>query len=487
MAEAAGTYPGRWSAARQCAMAACAALGLAACLGGSRPGSAKKRLELRPCKVVDVAEPLRCGELVVPEDRARARGRTISLRVVVLPATGSRILPPLYSLDGGPGMPATAAAGFFATAGAIHREHADVILVDQRGTGGSGALPCPVSFSDPLRPVLELDVVRECRERLSTRANLASYSTAAAVADLEAVRAALGHDRIDLIGLSYGTRLAQEYLRTHPHRVRAVALLGTVSPTDKLPLPFARNAHDVLVRLAQQCAADIECHRVVPDMMADIAALRARLATERIQVALAGDRVATLEAGPFWEAVRAHLVTTSSQRRLPWLLHEAALGRFAPMLAASGADPGPDLAANGLLLSVSCPEDTLHIAGPEVSAADHTVFGAYRVRQQLTACKAWGLPVVPRAGFVASEAPVLLIAGGMDHVTPVRAAEEVAAHLPNSRVVVVPALGHLPEGLSNMECYERIVHAFFIAGDAADLDLECLNTMHPPPFQTDAR
>ncbi|HEU5056958.1 MAG TPA: alpha/beta fold hydrolase, partial [Kofleriaceae bacterium] len=363
-------------------------------------------------------------------------------------------------------------------------EHADVVLVDQRGTGGSGALSCPVSFSDPLRPVLDLEVVRACRDRLSARADLASYSTAAAVADLDAVRAALGHDRIDIIGLSYGTRVAQEYLRAHPDRVRAVVLLGTVSPADRLPLPFAHNAHQVLVRLAQECAADVACHRAVPDMLADVAAVRATLATGKVEVALAGDRVATLEAGPFWEAVRAQLVTASSQRRLPWLLHEAALGRFAPIVVASGRTAGPDLAANGLLLSVSCPEDTLHIAAAELGAADQTVFGAYRVRQQLAACEAWGLPAVPRGGFVDSDAPVLLLAGGMDHVTPVRAAEEVAAHLPRSRVVVVPALGHFPEGLSGMECYERVIHGFLVAGDAADLDLQCLQAMQPPPFQT---
>lgn len=457
---------------------------IAAALGGCRARPAPpeaRRLPLRACSLPGVPGRVLCGELRVPEDRARAGGRTISLRVLVLPATGARTMPPLYSLDGGPGVPASVAAGFFATAGAIHREHADVVLVDQRGTGGSAALPCPVSFSDPLREVLALDLVRDCRRRLAARADLARYSTAAAVADLEDVRAALGQDRIDLMGLSYGTRLAQEYMRAHPRRVRAVTLIGTLSPTDRLPLSFAQNAEDVLRRLAEQCAADAGCRRAVPDLMGDVAALRDRLAAGPVEAALADGRRATIAAGPFWEAVRALLATTSSQRRLPWLLHEAAQGRFAPILAASGS--GPEVAANGLLLSVSCPEDTLHIAPGELDAAERTLFGSYRVRQQLAACQAWGVPRVARPGFVDSDAPVLLMAGGMDHVTPVREAEEVAAHLPRSRVVVIPALGHFPDGLSHMDCHDRIVHAFFLAGDAGGLDLACLATMQPPAFQ----
>lgn len=449
------------------------------------PPEPDQRLTLRRCGLASVAEPVWCGGLNVPENRALppiAR-RYISLNVVVIPALGDKTLPPLYDLAGGPGVPATHAADFWATAGAIHRRHRDIVLVDQRGTGSSAPLRCDVALADPLVPVLELQAVQRCRLQLGAAADVAQYSTAAAVADLEAVRAALGHERIDLQGLSYGTRVAQEYLRAHPRRVRAVALLGTVSPAMKMPAPYSAGAEAVLRRLAQQCAADKACRKAIPSLVDDVAALQKRFAVGPIVAPRADGTKVELQPGRFWEAVRAQLAAATTQRRLPWLLHEAAAGRFEPLLAATA--PPPDRHANGALLAVSCPEDTLHITTDEIAAARQTVFGDYRLQQQIAACQVWGVPATPaRPGFVASPVPALLMAGEMDHVTPPQQARDVAAHLPNARVVVVPGLGHFPDGLTNMECYDRIISDFFAAGSAAGLDVSCLSAMQPPPFTT---
>ncbi|MGZ6143291.1 MAG: alpha/beta fold hydrolase, partial [Myxococcales bacterium] len=319
---------------------------------------------------------------------------------------------------------------------------------------------------------LERGAVARCRARLARTADLARYTTADAVADLEAVRAALGHDRIDLSGLSYGTRVAQEYLRAHPDRVRAVALLGSLAPDQNLPLPFARTAQVVLDELARQCAADAACHAAVPDLGRDVRAVDDALRKGH----------GALQAGPFWEGVRALLVTTTSQRRLPWLLHEAAQGRFTPILDAMKDRPK---GADGLLLSVECPEDTLHITQKEQQASTGSVFGAYRLAQQIEACIAWRVPAVETGrAFVRAQTPVLLLAGTMDHVTPLHWAEQIAARLPNARVVTFPLLGHFPEGLSHIECYDRILADFFESGTAAGLDLGCIGEMRPPPFAT---
>jgi pimeloyl-ACP methyl ester carboxylesterase len=454
---------------------------LAACATAPPPDYKKPRLDLLPCQVRDVEEPLLCGTLEVPENRARPLGRTLKLNVVVAPAVSLVTLPPLYHLEGGPGLPASGSVGFWAAEGLIHRRNRDVVLVDQRGTGGSNALPCDVNFSSPLAPVLDRDAARACRYQLLSKAELAQYSTAAAVADLEAVREALGHERIDLSGLSYGTRLAQEYLRAHPARVRAMVLMGTVPPQEKLPLSFSANAHDVLMRLARQCEADAQCRRVAPRATADIAALRARFKAGPVRATTADGKAVTLEAGPFWEAVRARLTTTGSQRALPRLLREAAQGRFAPLLAAM--EVAPDNAANGLLLSVTCHEDTAHITEAELAPLRDTVFGDYRARQQMAACREWpGSPVARNPSIVTSDVPALFLAGDMDHVTPVQWARDVASGLVNSRVVVVPNLGHFPADLTHMECYDRLIYDFFEAGSAANLDLSCVAAMQPPGF-----
>jgi pimeloyl-ACP methyl ester carboxylesterase len=428
--------------------------------------------EIKECTPLGPAQPMRCGRLSVLEDRTKASGRSISIAFVIVPATGPRTLPPLYDFAGGPGISATAGADFWAGPGTIHRQHRDVVLIDQRGTGQSAPLDCPeVHLGDPLVAPLDPGAVTACRQRLSAIADLSRYSTAESIADFEAVRAALGHERIDISGLSYGSRLAQEYLRVYPDRVRAVALMGAVSPKEKLPLSFARTAQAVLVQLAGQCAADAACHAAIPDLAADIAAVQRSLETKH-----------TAEPGPFWEALRSQLLTTASQRRLPWLLHQAASGDFAPLLEV--LKPKHDDGSNALLLAVECPEDTLRITETERAESRAGVFGDYRLTRQIAACKAWGVPAEDKneRTFVSSKAPVLLLAGSMDYVTPPEWAAQIAAQMPNARVVTIPLLGHFPDGLSNMECYDDLIARFFEAGSAKHLDTACVASMSPPPF-----
>jgi pimeloyl-ACP methyl ester carboxylesterase len=428
--------------------------------------------DFKECTPLGPSQPLRCGSLSVPEDRTKPAGRFISIAFVVVPATGPRTLPPLYDFAGGPGISATAGADFWAGPGTIHRLHRDVVLVDQRGTGQSAPLDCPeVRLGDPLVAPMDAAAVTACRQRLSAKADVERYSTAESIADFDAVRAALGHERIDISGLSYGSRLAQEYLRAYPDRVRAAALMGAVSPQEKLPLSFARDAQTVLSKLVEQCATDTACHAAIPDLAADIAAVQRSLESKH----------AAAEPGPFWEAVRSQLLTTASQRRLPWLLHQAAQGDFAPILEV--LKPKHDEGSNALLLAVECPEDTLRISEAERAQAHAGVFGDYRLNRQLAACKAWGV----KAGasdrtFMQSQTPVLLLAGSMDYVTPLEWAAQIAAQLPNARVVTIPLLGHFPDGLSNMECYDQLIARFFEAGSAAQLDTSCVAKMLPPPF-----
>jgi pimeloyl-ACP methyl ester carboxylesterase len=450
------------------------------------PSAPPARPALAACRLPESGASALCGVLTVPEDAAQPQGRQLGLRVVVLPATRQLALPPLVHLDGGPGIPATGAAEFYATAGAAYRTHRDVVLMDARGTGGSAPLECPVTVAHPLRPVLDAATVAACRERLAATADLARYGTADAVQDIERLRQALGHERLDLVGLSYGTRVAQEYARAYPQHVRAMALLAAVSPADKLPVTFAPNAAAVLEAIGRRCRADRECRAAIPSLSRDVALLRGRLAGGPVAVTLPDGTAAELAPGPFWEAVRAQLTTTGQQRRLPWLLHEAAQGRYEPLLAAivpRAAEPG----ANAVLLSASCAEDTLHLGEGEIAAAAETVFGRYRADQQLAACRAWGVPAAPRPEFLTGDVPVLLMSGSMDHVTPPAGARAIAQRLPNARVVVIPELGHFPDGVAHMECYDAIINRFFELGSARDLDLGCVLRMQPPPFELPRR
>jgi len=163
---------------------------------------------LKPCDIPGIKAAVKCGTYEVWENRDAKSGRRIGLHVVVLPATGSpRASDAMTFLGGGPGEAITEDAAFFANEFAKLREHRDIVLVDQRGTGQSHAIDCDLyPGKDPqtaLGSFFPVERVRECRAALAKTADLRMYTTAASVDDLDDVRAALGYDRLDLYGGSY--------------------------------------------------------------------------------------------------------------------------------------------------------------------------------------------------------------------------------------------------------------------------------------------
>ncbi|CAN5624489.1 hypothetical protein BH20VER1_BH20VER1_17950 [soil metagenome] len=199
------------------------------------------RVELKPCSVDEVEAT--CGTFEVFENRAAASGRRIALKVVVLPATGPEKQPdPLFILAGGPGQGASDNAEFIARTFAEVRKQRDIVLLDQRGTGGSNPLDCNVYGATPqghLRDLYPPDAVRACAEEWQKRADTRFYTTDIAMADLDEVRAAMNYERVNLFGTSYGTRAAQVYMRQFPDRVRAVILKGVTPLAEPFFLPMA--------------------------------------------------------------------------------------------------------------------------------------------------------------------------------------------------------------------------------------------------------
>lgn len=451
-------------------------------------GGGAHALEMRPCAGADMAAFL-CGTLQVPEDHEQPGQRLIELNVLVMPArNGGSGLAPLFSLEGGPGLSATEGAGFFATAGRVHWQDRDVVLVDQRGTGRSTPLRCPaLEARHRLLRMYPPDAVRACRDALAPAHDLTRYTTIAAARDLEAVRHALGYDAIDLIGLSYGTRLAQTYARLYPQRVRAMALLGTVPMDRRVPLDHAANGQAVLDAVFAACDADAACHAAFPQLRQEWAGILARLERSPMQVSFARagrSESIDVQRGPFGEAFRSLLLTTPGQRSVPYLIHQMASGDFQPFLERVLASGAPAAAA-GLYLSVTCGEDTNRIGASEIATSSAGTFlGRYRVDEQVGACHAWPSSRMPEEQFapVRLDLPVLLMAGTMDYVTPLAWATEVASALPNSRVVPIRDLGHFPIGLDGMECYDKVIAEFFQEGSPQALDLACVAQMTPPPF-----
>jgi len=427
-----------------------------------------------------------CGLLSVPEDPAQPQGRTIALHVVVLRALSpTPTSVPLFHLDGGPGVAASGAAGFYLGPGSDYRRTRDVVLVDQRGTGGSSALRCPaLQQRSPLDDYEPVEEVARCRRDLEARTDLALYSTEIAAADLDRVRAALGYDHIDLWALSYGTRLAQVYLKSFGARVRSAVLVGFAPLDYKAPLFHAVAAQRALDLVLDGCQLDPDCAARYPDLRGEWRDLLGRLDRGPIPASAPGGRAREIRRGPFGEAIRTLLATAAGQRRLPDIIHRAAAGDFAPLLAAVPAGPP---GAEGLYLTIACSEGGARITDADVRRhTTGTFLGDYRVSRERAACAAWRTYSVPESFFTppAAAPPVLVVSGGMDHVTPPEWAEAFCSTLPSCRLLRVPALGHGPFDLDEWahgECLDAVMLGFYEHGGT--IETECLRSMKPPPYR----
>src|SRR6476620_7713665 len=328
---------------------------------------AKHRLEgglskLKPCRLDGIKEELFCGKLTVFENRQTRTGRTIDLNVVVLPALDRKAkVEPLFDLAGGPGVASTGAAMFYAREGQeYHRRH-DVVCVDQRGTGKSNRLAIPREKTPQyyVSEMYPMDYVREMRHALEQRADLTKYTTSIAMDDLDDVRAQLGYERINLFGLSYGTRAALVYMRRHPEHVRSAILLG-VAPTDlKMPLHHAESGARAMDLLLTECEKDPACHEAFRQIRDDWKNVLAQLEKQPARVDYSppdksAPTTVEVQRGVFGEKIRTWLYGRDKAARIPLIVHHAAGGDFGPFLKQAIAPSIPDFVADGMYLSVTC-------------------------------------------------------------------------------------------------------------------------------------
>ena len=454
-------------------------------------------LVLKDCDVQGVQGKAKCGTLEVYEDRAARKGRKINLNIVVLPATSAQREPdPLFYFAGGPGSSATEDAPGIAQIFAKIREHRDLVFVDQRGTGGSNPLNCDFYNATDLQSYLgyffPLEDIRKCRTQLEPKADLKLYTTTIAMDDIDDARAALGYDRINLFGGSYGTRAALTYLKRHPKHVRAAILQG-VSPTNQLmPRDFPQHTERALQGVLSECVADQQCNTAFPNVKAEAQAVLAQLtkgpvevevqkprSTERVKVKLSRDLAA--------ETIRYMLYSPIAASRIPLMIHLAAQGNFVPMTRAA-LEYRVNLVAtgsNGMYLSVTCAEDLPWIkTGEGERIAAKTFLGDYRLRQQREACELWPRATIERSYSqpTRSDVPVLILTGEWDPVTPPLYGDATAKELKNSLHIVVPHGAHGLGGLEGMDCIDNAINKFVESGTTKDVDTSCVKSIRRRGF-----
>lgn len=458
----------------------------------SAPSAGEGGIVLTPCQLSapGLADRIsaECGTFLVYEDRAAQTGRQIQLRVAIIKTLSRSPAPdPFVFLTGGPGQAATESYLQLAAAFSRINLDRDIVLVDQRGTGASSPLLCPVAeTADP-----EGDLTQWLEACLQTlEADPRFYTTALAVEDLNDVRAALGYDQINLYGVSYGTRAALSYLRAYPHTVRTVILDGIVPSDEALGLDVARDAQRAFDLLFSRCEAESECQDQFPDLRAEFAAIDQALAEAPRDVALAhpvtGEPITfTLNHDSFVQSLRLLTYAPETVALLPLLIHTTFTTHDYKLFAAQALLVSESLAASiseGMGYSVLCAEDEPFFTDAEAAQANRdTYLGDLQTAQLRQICAAWPRGEVP-ADFkqaVSADVPVLLLSGEADPVTPPENGERVKQTLPNSLHLIIPGQGHNVIGRG---CLPQVAAEFVEHGSLAGLDVTCVASIQPMPF-----
>ena len=474
------------------------ALGLTAgtvAAAASAPGLTLSACELEhPLRLTVVAAE--CGVLSVPENPQDPAGRHIPLHVARVPAISRRKQPDaLFILAGGPG---AAAGAFYATvAGAfarIHRER-DIVLIDQRGTGASNRLDCQAD-AQRLYRASEAEIAagtRRCLARLSARADVAYYTTSLAVQDLERVRAALGLERIDLYGTSYGTRVAQHYLRRFPQRVRALILDGVVPAPVALGPDTASDAERALLDILARCAAEPACRARYGDPARSYLSVRSALRTHAVPVTLPDPSTGEPTRFSFGSAHLATVLRLASYTAeyaalLPLLLDEAAAHQDYVPLAAQFLliERGyGEALATGMHNSVVCAEDVpfYDLRAIDRARLADTFLGTLQLDGLETVCRIWphGPVDADLHAPLESNVPALLLSGSDDPVTPPAFARLAARAFPHGLSIVLEGFGH---GQLTAPCMDRVLAQFLARASVLGLDVGCTRRARPLPFFT---
>lgn len=454
---------------------------------GNRGTAEDRQLRLAPCRLPGLAQQARCGAIDVPEDPRHPEGRRLAVHVAVVPATGGAASrDPIVPLLGGPGESAIDAAAVLASQLAVLRRQRDVVLVDQRGSGRSGAFGCDLhAAGDAAESVAHLfpaAAAARCARRVRARANLDMYTYVQYAHDLEQVRRALGYGALNLFAGSYGTRAAQVFMRVFPDSVRT-AYLGSVVPVDvATPLTMARSAQTELDRVLDACAADASCRHAFPALREELRIIAARLDAGQVRVPVPGKARVELSRGPVAEFLRSRLYRPAGAAEVPWLIHRAHGGDWAPIVdgileRAKGMASALDV---GLFLTITCNDDVAFIREPDIAAASEGTFlGDYRVRQQQAACRDWGSGELPPdyRKPLRTAVPTLFVSGDSDAASPLWFTARVAPGFSDRLEVVARGQGHTEWS----PCIGRLYERFLRSGATAGIDgSECAAVPRPP-------
>lgn len=434
----------------------------------------------------------RCGSLDVAENPEDPAGKKINLNIAIAPATGKTTEPdPVFFFAGGPGQAATETWVMIQPVLQKIRKNRDIVMIDQRGTGRSNKLACESEIEEDLNQEIDLDLIRSETEKClaALDGDPRFYTTTIAMGDYNEVRKAMGYDKINIMGVSYGTRSAQVYLRLFPDTVRTVTLDSVVPMQLALGQEHAPMLDRSVQKVFEDCARDETCNSLYPGHAEELGALFMQLRNESRQITIINPvrgepQDMRVTADTLAVAIRFLSYSSETQALIPLLVHEALttddLSRLASqaILVMTGLN---EMLARGMELSVLCAEDFPFID----MSADYsdTLIGNLMLEIIDLQCNVWPRGKVPENFHqpVVSDLPVLLLSGERDPVTPPQYAATTAETFSNSLNLVARGRSH--SVMKNI-CLRDITTEFISSGSVEDLDTSCVENIKPAPFFT---
>ncbi|SMF01206.1 Predicted hydrolases or acyltransferases (alpha/beta hydrolase superfamily) [Alteromonadaceae bacterium Bs31] len=440
---------------------------------------------------------LDCGMVSVPVDYKEPKGKQIQLFVGRIKAAGKKPRPdPLIPLAGGPGAAASESYLFPNQGFDKINLQRDIFIIDQRGTGKSQKLSCP-GLMEANSELSELssskyrELISKCLKVLPPYVD--QFTTSLAVKDLQYIRKALAVDSWNIYGASYGTRVAQHYLRQYPQNTRTVILDAVVHPQAFLAYDIALMSEKALKLMYQRCKQSAVCDKQFPDLEHAVEILFTRLKKQSVELQMesfnSGEHAA-MRVGPdeLKLMIRMHLYSSDATAILPLLLYQAYKENYAPLARNSQKllNTFGDLIALGMHNSVVCSEDIAFMdkAKFDRAALENTYMGPQVFDLMFDACELWPSGPVDAnlRESVASDRPVLLLSGTADPITPPDYAEKAALKLSNSKHIVAQGLAH---GLARYGCMPTLMAKFIEEASLANIQGECINKTGPEPFFMD--
>ena len=462
----------------------------------------KKELNFNPCELstLDGRGMLSalCADWKQPIDPGDTESTQIDLFVVKVSSASPNPKPdPLLIINGGPGGSSVDLLIDLAAANVFKRilNKRDVIVMDQRGTGRSSSLACPALADNQLQ-ITDTDIkllTKECLGQLNYDPRY--FSTTHAVQDIESLRIALGRDRLNVYGVSYGSRVAVEYARQFEQSTRTLILDGVVPPTIALGPGVATKSQEALDLVFEQCRESVPCNDAFPSLDEKFWDLMTRLekhpVNTKFQDPRSGDPIEVeVEKEHLALVVRMSLYNPELRSLLPYLIYETSLKNDFSRIAATATQLLNQLGqsiSNGMHNAVACAEDVPFYDEQQrlIKDSKETYMGSDFHQSLIEICSEW--PVGPTNESMkqvfTSKTPSLILSGQYDPVTPPSYGEQLASNLENRLHIIGEGQGH---GLISRGCIPKVIADFLEDPNLENLRTSCVKHLKPVPFFVNA-